>query len=58
MTKENPDVEGYHPRIIARFQKGNRESFIEIESAMHELNKYVSSLTTCRLLFLGLHMGK
>lgn len=38
---EHPDVEKFHPRVIGRFLRAKREAMIEIESTMHELNKYI-----------------
>lgn len=39
VSKEFSEEERYHPRVIGRFLNGWTESLIEIESAMHELNK-------------------
>lgn len=39
VANENPDVERFHPLVIARILRARRESMIKIESAMHELNK-------------------
>lgn len=39
VAKQHLDVERVHLLVIARFLKAKRESMIEIELAMHELNK-------------------
>lgn len=39
VSSEFPTEERFHPRVVGRFLKGSKESLIEIETAMHELNK-------------------
>lgn len=39
VTMENPENVKYHPRVLCTIFKGNKESIIEIEAAMHTVNQ-------------------
>ena len=43
ITKLFPDDRKYHPRVVCTIFKGDNGSLIEIEIAMHTVNKYVCS---------------
>jgi hypothetical protein len=39
VTEENPDNPKYHPRVSCVIFKGDKESMVELELAMHSVNK-------------------
>jgi len=39
VTAENSHIKKYHPRVLCTVFKGEKSSIIEIETAMHTINK-------------------
>lgn len=44
LAEENSHDEKYHPRVVCQILKGDKSYFVQIESTMHALNRWVDLL--------------
>lgn len=55
LAEQNSHDEKYHPRVVCRILKGEKSSFVQIESAMHALNRFVGLFQIVCILLIERH---